>query len=82
MLQLFTTRGAPPKASRPSAVLAAAAVLAATLTTVGAQDTPARATENRTSDVYASVLDPSGKPVAGWAPPTSSCGKTVSPAKC
>jgi VWFA-related protein len=65
MPQFLTTRGAPPKASRSSTILAAAAVLAATLTTVGAQDKPARATEGRTRDVYASVLDSSGKPVAG-----------------
>lgn len=65
MPQFPTTRGAAPTASRPATILAAAAVLAVTLTTVGAQDKPARATESRTRDVYASVLDSSGKPVAG-----------------
>lgn len=47
------------------AILCMSAALAAALATVDAQDKPARATESRTRDVYASVLDSKGKPVTG-----------------
>lgn len=72
MVQFFTVRAALAAGPGPRAwrrlrctILGGAAVLAATLVTVDAQDPPARASESRTRDVYASVLDSRGKPVPG-----------------
>jgi VWFA-related protein len=72
MAQFFTPRSI--SARRPDRVassrlrytiLGATAVLAVALVTLDAQDKPARASESRTRDVYASVLDAKGRPVAG-----------------
>ncbi|HET7220160.1 MAG TPA: hypothetical protein VFJ02_19025 [Vicinamibacterales bacterium] len=74
MAPFLAPRAAPAAGSDPAGVrprtagyllVAAAAVLGATIVTVGAQEKPGRASESRTRDVYASVLDNKGRPVAG-----------------